>query len=112
MHTFYFGLSLLQFYEFNTKNRRYEVQDIIILLTDGNANDQAKVTHEVDLLKARNIKVIVISIGDRRYLVDQTWNKIVNVTYLFTSTLESFDLLFDYVWQPICSEVYYRKNCK
>ena len=87
---------------------------MIILLTDGNADDQSKVTHEVDLLKARNIKIIVISIGDLRYQVDQKWNEIVNVTYLFTSTLspESFGLLFDYIWRPICSEVYYRKNCE
>ena len=98
----------------NANNRRYDVDDVIILLTNGISDDLSKVTHEVDLLKARNIKIIVISIGDSRYEVDKKWNEIVNVTYLFTSTLlpSTFELLFDYIWQPICSEIYYRKNCE
>ena len=98
----------------NTEYRRYEVQDNIILLTNGISDDHLKVVHEVDLLKARSIKIIVISFGDMRYRVEQKWNEFVNATYLFTSTLSppSFGLLFDYIWRPICSEVYYRKNCK
>ncbi|XP_046857342.1 collagen alpha-6(VI) chain-like isoform X3 [Xenia sp. Carnegie-2017] len=100
------------FYEVNTNYRRNDIQDVIILFTDGHANDHEKVVQEVDLLKARKIKIIVISFGELRSVVDAEWDKIVNETYLFMSTLEplSFSSLFNSIWEPICSEVYYRKN--
>lgn len=102
------------FYEVNTARKRYDNQDVIILITEGKADDQDKVVQEVDLLKARNIKIIVIAIGEMRHEIEEQWRTIVNATYVFSSTLNSNVLnpLFEEIWKPVCSEHYYRKNCK
>ena len=89
-----------------------DVQDVIILITNGKADDQDKVIYELDLLKARNVKVIVVAVGDMRKTVVLQWRTIVNSIYVFSSSANSLHQIFKGILSPVCSDVYLRMNCK
>ena len=96
----------------NKAHKRNMNQDVIVLITSGRTKDRNRLKLEVEILKARNIKLIVILIGRGRQALSGEWRQVLNPFYVFAGKLKFPEKLFNDVWEPLCSDNYHRETGK